>query len=249
MKLTEKNFRGIKTEVQQGRLTMKGNRLFLLTSLLYSGFIVGFSFYIANESTVGWDNLSQAWHALYYIEGALFILQILLFLFCWAPSDFNQKLLSVSRVLYTYKMSLDPFLLVLMFSKDDQTYNDVFPLVLSIITIGIIIHLFMLFKWIRSLNGEISDKKRKKKDNKNTMILIILVVVISTMLFTRSSFLGDQELSILIISVSVVYIAMLIGVVEFIIASYCVFSFSSFRANASSKYHLGNKKKRRKKKR
>jgi len=146
-------------------------------------------------------------------------------------------------------MSLDPFLLILMFSKDNQTYNDVFPLVLSIIVIGIIIHLFMLFKWIHSLNDEISDKKRKKTDNKNTMILIILVVVISTMLVIRNSFLGDQTLSIMILSVSVVYIAMLIGVVEFIIAAYCVLRFPSFSVNPPPVQNYTNKKRRKKKKR
>ncbi|WP_051291421.1 hypothetical protein [Fictibacillus gelatini] len=111
-RFSEKDFEDIKYEVQEGRLTMSGTRNTLLIFLLYSGFLVGLSFAVANANTIGWNNLSQWWHGIYYIEAVLFALQIFILLFCWENNSFNQKILSISRVVYTYKVALDPFLLI-----------------------------------------------------------------------------------------------------------------------------------------
>ena len=226
-KLSEESFAAIKSEIQDGRLTLAGMRGYLMGLLLISGFFVGLSFAVANANTVGWDTLSSGWHMIYYMEAVLFSIHILLLLFCWGSNQVSQKMLSVGMVLFTYKAAFDPYLMVIMFSKDEGKYDSIIPIILIILVSGFILHLVILFKWIKSLK----DKKKKTKERGTIYFVLVPVVAILTTITTiviKNGMLGEFDLLFGLFIVTVVYLGLLIGVCEFIIAMYCIFKFPSF---------------------
>lgn len=138
----------IKGQIQDGRFTIGFIRIYLTMVLLLSGFLVGLSYAVANANTVGWENLSTGWHIVYYIEAALFILQIFILLFIRARNNFNQKILIVSLVLYSYKVALDPILTMSMFLKNSNDFESYVPFLLFIIVSGILLHFISLNRFI-----------------------------------------------------------------------------------------------------
>lgn len=169
-KLSEANFKAIKVEVKEGRLTMSGMRAYLIGLFFISGLFVGVSLAVANANTVGWDTLSTAWHRIYYAEAVLFSFHLLVMLLFWWNNAFTQKLLSVAVVLFTYKAAMDPFITVLMFSKDRGMYELYLPLILIILVGGLIIHIIVLVKWFKSLR--VNVKKNEKSSKKRTTYCI-----------------------------------------------------------------------------
>ena len=94
-KLTEKHFAAEREEILNGRLSMSNAIIYLWGILVYSGLHLGISFAVANANTVGWDTLSSFWHLIYYIEAFLIGILLLILIFCWRITNFNQKVLSV----------------------------------------------------------------------------------------------------------------------------------------------------------
>lgn len=230
-KLSEESFSAIKGELQDGRLTMSGMRIYLIGLFLVSGIFVGISFAVANANTVGWDTLSTGWHKIYYIEAVLFGLHLFLLLFCWWNNAFSQKLLSVGMVVFTYKAALDPYVMVLMFSKDRGTYESYLPFILVIVASGLIFHIVVLVKWINSLRpkGGKKGKPNVKKESKYLILFpVIFVLTTLTTMIIRNDLLGDYEIVFMASIATVVYLGLLIGACEFIIAAYCVFRYPSF---------------------
>ena len=226
-KLSQENFSAIKSEIQDGRLTMSGMRGYLIGIFLASGIFVGISFAVANANTIGWDTLSSGWHMIYYIEAVLFGVHLLLILLCWGKNPFNQKLLSIGVVILTYKAALDPFLMVIMFSKDEGKFDSLLPVILVILVSGLILHITVLVKWINSLK----QKKKKSKEKESKYFFLVPIVVILTTLttiVTKNEMLGDFDLLFGLFIVTVIYLGLLIAAVEFMIAMYCIFRFSSF---------------------
>ncbi|MGG0656636.1 hypothetical protein [Rummeliibacillus pycnus] len=245
--LTEKDCINIKYELQKGRLTIPGIRTYLLGVLLYSGFTVGVSLFAATGNNVGWETLSSGWHTIYYIEMILFAINILIILFCWKINNINQKILVIAIILFTYKTALDQYIAILMFSKDRDIYDFYAPLVLMIIAIGFIVQIIVLRNWIKGIEG--INKLRNKKTKKKLLfpVLFLFAVLVGT-IFNNNLFM-DKEIAFIFVVASVVYIAMLIGQCEFIIAAYCVFRFPSFAVNSPQKkqQYLNNKKQKKKK--
>ncbi|WP_216667902.1 hypothetical protein [Sporosarcina jiandibaonis] len=162
-KLSEESFSAIKEELIDGRLTISGMRVYLIGLFIASGIFVGISLAVANANTVGWDTLSTGWHRIYYAEAVLFIIHLLVLLLCWWNNAFSQKLLSVGMVVFTYKAALDPFLMVLMFSKDEGRYHSFLPLVITVLISGFILHIIILIKWINNLKPEIEKPSGKRE--------------------------------------------------------------------------------------
>ena len=230
-KLSEESFSAIKGELQDGRLTMSGMWGYLMGLFFLSGIFVGISFAVANANTVGWDTLSTGWHRTYYIEAVLFGLHLFLLLFCWWNNVFSQKLLSIGMVIFTYKAALDPYLMVLMFSKDRGMYESYIPFVLVILVSGLILHIIVLIKWINSLRpkGGKKGKANVKKDSKYLILFpVIFVLTTLTTLVIKNDLLGDYEIVFMALLATLLYLGLLIGACEFIIAAYCVFRYPSF---------------------
>ncbi len=228
---------------------MSGMRFYLMGIFLYSGFTVGVSFAIANANTVGWDTLSKGWHVIYYIEAVLFALHFLILLLCWANNSFNQKILIFGVVLFTYKTALDPYTTMFMLTKDRGVYNLYAPFIFLIIMFGLVLHILVLTKWIRGLKEE-DNSKKIRKSKARIWIPALFVLVTLTTVIVRNGLLGNLELISGLFIFTFIYIALLIGVCEFIIAAYCIFRFPSFSVNAppEKKIQYVNKKKKRKKK-
>lgn len=230
-KLSEENFSAIKGELQDGRLTMSGMRVYLIGLFLLSGIFVGISFAVANANTIGWDTLSTGWHRIYYAEAVLFGFHLFLLLFCWWNNAFSQKLLSIGMVILTYKAALDPYILVLMFSMDRGMYESYVPFILVILVSGLILHIIVLVKWINSLRpkGGKKGKPNVKKDSKYLILFpVIFLLTTLTTLVIKNNLLGDYEIVFMALIVTVVYLGLLIGACEFIIVAYCVFRYPSF---------------------
>ena len=251
-KLTEKDFGLIKEEVLKGRLTTRGMRRFLLGAFAFSAFLVGLAFAVANANTVGWDTLSNGWHVLYYVQGILLSLHLLIILFCWSNNAFNQKVLSVAVVVITYKTAFDPYLTILMFSKDRGVFDAFAPWILIIIVGALILHVFFIIKWIRNLmEGEFNKNSSKKSAKSRFTILlpILFLLVTFTGVIFKSGLLGESELLVFLFIIVILTICFLYAVCELIIACYCIFRFPSFSVNApkrKSVQHASNRKNREK---
>ncbi|MBL5794250.1 hypothetical protein HV433_17395 [Bacillus sporothermodurans] len=230
-------------------MSMPRMRNHLLILLVVSGFFVGLSFIVANANTIGWDQLSLGWHILYYIEAILFAIQILIILFCRGNNPFNQKVLIVGTVIFLYKMAFDPYLMMFMFFKDRGVYDSYAIVVYIILILGFLLHIFVLLKLINGLKKNNADSFEKTKRSKFRIWLpVLFFLVLLSGLLIKTGLLGDFELMFGVILVTVIYLATLIGVCEFIIAAYCIFRFPSFSVNAPPKQQYVNKKKRRKRK-
>lgn len=253
-KLTEKDFGLIKGEVLKGRLTVSGMWIFLIGAFVYSAFFVGLAFAVANANTVGWDTLSNGWHVLFYVQGILLSLHLLIILFCWSNNAFNQKILSIAVVVISYKTAFDPYLTILMFSKDRGTFDSFVPLILMIIAGALILHVFFIIKWIKSLKEGDFNKNSSKKSTKSRFIIlmpiIFLLVTFSGVIF-KNGLLGESELIVFLFILVVITFSVLYAVCELIIACYCIFRFPSFSVNAPKRkfvQHANNRSNRKMKK-
>ncbi|RIJ63200.1 hypothetical protein [Rummeliibacillus sp. POC4] len=249
--LTEKDVSSIKYEIKNGRLTLSGIRTYLIGLFFYSGFTVGLAFFVANANTVGWENLSRNWHILFILEAILFAIHALALLLCRGNNNINQKILMVCIVVFTYKTALDPFLTMTMFFKDRDVYKLYIPIVIFIILAGFIIHILILTKWVKGLKLNRNNEKKTIMQKSVKWSFIFFILVIFTLIIQKG-LLGNLELLFGIFIFTVLYIAFLIGVCEFIIATYCVFRFPSFVVNPPSQkksQYVNPKNERKKKKR
>src|SRR5690625_5984731 len=82
--------------------------------MVFSAFMVGIAYTVATASNtvIGWENLSNFWQTVFKIEAILFILQLILIIFVKGKHNWSQMVLNVSYVIYTYKMALDPFVMI-----------------------------------------------------------------------------------------------------------------------------------------
>lgn len=136
-----------------------------------------------------------------------------------------------------------------MFFKDRGIYNLYMPLVILIIFAGFLIHIFILRKWVKGLKHNNERKTVRKKSVK--WVLLFFIIGICTVII-RNELFRDLELMYGMLIFTVLYIAFLIGVCEFVIAMYCVFRFPSFAVNPPSQkktQYINPKNQRKKKKR
>ena len=226
--LQEESFSAINDEVKNGRLTLSGMRGYLIGLFFLSGILVGVSLFVANASTIGWNTLSTGWHRIYYIEAVLFGFHLLILLLCLGNNGFSQKLLSIGMVLFTYKAALDPFLPVLMFSKDEGNYHLFLPLIIVILISGFVLHIIILIKWIKSLKQNKEKSTKKRGTNFIGVTLVLFPLITLTTIITKNGLLGDYDLLFGTSIMTIIYLGLLIAACEFIIATYCIFRFPSF---------------------
>ena len=141
---------------------------------------------------------------------------------------------------------------MVMFSKDRGMYESYKTLIVFLLISGLIFHIIVLIKWIKSLNKKNMETKPKRRISKiGSIIPVIFLLVIITGIIMRNGLLDEYELMFGLFIFTVIYFGMLIGVCEFIIVCYCIFRFPSFSANAPERrsVHHVNKKKNRNKNR
>ena len=240
-KLTEKDFPDIKEELKTGRISPEGIRAGLGAFMFFSALMIGIAYLVVNASNtvIGWDNLSFFWQTVFKLQVVLFILQLLLIFIARGRSNRSQIALNVSFVLYTYKTVLDPFIMTLMFAKDRGVYNEYAPLVGIIILLGFILHFYLVFKAFQNIRNEqgINREVKKEKNNKSfftVLIPFVFLVASITGYIVKNDLLGENEILFGVGISTLVFIAILIGAIEFVKGAYCVIRFPSFRVNPPS---------------
>ena len=236
--LTEKDFSDIKDEIANGRLSPDSIRFYILAFMIFSGIAVGVAYMAANSwnTVIGWENLSTFWQIIFKLQVVLFLYQLVLIFLVRGKSNWTQILLIISYVFYTYKMALDPFVAMSMFAMDRGEYETFAPILLIIIIVGFVFHLYLVIREFTSLKDEKVKKKIRKKKKQGSLLLyaffpILLMFVAITGYIVKNELLGDNGILFGVGIFTFLYIAVMIGAVEFVMAAYCVVRFPSFRVN------------------
>ncbi len=237
--LTEKDFMDIKDEIKEGRLSPDSIRFYLGVFMFFSALMVGIGFAVAasSSSVIGWDNLSVFWQSVFWLQAALFLVQLILIFLVRGKSNWTQIILIISYVIYTYKMVLDPFVLMSMFAMNDGVYETFRSIFVTVIIVGILLHVYL----IRRTFKELKVKKVKKEKSGNIMyafIPILFLLVSITGYIIKNELLGENEILFGTGALTFLYIAVMVGAVEFVMGAYCVIRFPSFRVNPSNTSHL-----------
>lgn len=233
----EQNFIQIKEDLKSGRISPGTIRSGLSIFLLVSGAFVGIAYAVvaASNSVIGWENLSVFWQMVFRLEVVMFIIQLLLIVFMKGKSNWSQIILNVSYIVYSYKLALDPFVMLLMFAKNDDVYNIYRSMTLIVIIVGIFIYIYLLRRSFRGYRAGSSEKQNKKSESIGKIVFILTPIFFLLTSITgyiiRNQLLGDMENLFLLVICTFVYIGMLIGTIEFVIGAYCVIRFPSFRVN------------------
>lgn len=233
--LTEKDCADLKGEVVDGRMSVAGMRRYLLLILIVSGFFVGISYMIANANTVGWDTLSKGWHKLFYTELVLLVLHALVIILCRGNNRLNQKILSLAVVVCTYRLAFEPYIAVLMFSKDRGTYESYAPIMPVIILCALVFHVIVFRGRVKKRKRDTANlsSSQKLSNPKNKLLFLILFpLVIVSGSVAKNGLLGDFEVVFILLIVVILTFSLMLALSEFIIASYCILRFPSFSVNA-----------------
>src|SRR5690625_1112143 len=237
-KLTQEDFHYIKADLRHGRISPGTIRYGLGAFMVFSAFMVGIAYTVATASNtvIGWENLSNFWQTVFKIEAILFILQLILIIFVKGKHNWSQMVLNVSYVIYTYKMPLDPFVMISMFSMDRGEYEIYRLIILFIIIFGFTLQFYMIRRLFQKLQDGKTENKQKKKEKKRRGYLLyitpfIFILTSITGYIISNELLGDMDLLLILGVVMLVFIGVLIGTIEFVIGAYCVIRFPSFRVN------------------
>ena len=242
-RITETNLINIKYAVKEGRLTFDNVRRYLMAILFFSSVIVGVSYFAANQNTIGWNTLTPAIHYIFYLEAGLFILHLCLLLFCIKRNRFNQKLLMLGLVILTYKAAFEPYLAVYMFYKDQGFDDAELAFIPFLIMIALIVHILSFTYFVKRVKLVEDENIEPPKRTSITLGLPLLFILISSFsVFVRNGFMGNYEMTFSVILFSILCIAMLIGICEFILAAYGVFRFPSFSVSPPPKSKKSKKK-------
>ena len=237
--LTEKDFLDIKDEIRNGRLSPGSIRVFLGAFMFFSLIMVGIAYMgvAASNSVIGWEKLSIFWQTVFKLQAILFVFQLVLIFLVRGKNNWSQILLTISYVFYTYKMVLDPFVMTLIYTKDQGVYEVYAPLVILIIILGFLFHIFFIIHYFKDLKK--GNKNKEARENKSNSKLIaftpfLFLLVGITGYIIRNDLLGDTDILFFLAIDVFLLVAIMIGAVEFVMGAYCVIRFPSFRVNPPS---------------
>ena len=257
-KLGVKYFESFKY-LTEGRLNNGGMYVFNIGTFIYLGAVIGVPYLNIVKSdkwgTVGWDELTPFIQNVFKVEGLLFVLQLLILVFCFMENNITQKILSVSMVIYTYKMAVDPFIFLSYSSMDGGVYEHVKFYLGGIVILGLILHLIFLYHWVRKIkSGEYALNIRTDQvtnpPKKYSRFFVILTIVIFSGVLIRN-FPDSGDILLLVVAI-VMLITLSYAVCEFIFVAYCIFRFPSFAVNPppqKKSQYVNPKNERKKKKR
>lgn len=235
---TESDFDDIKNELMNGRLSSGSIRIGLFVFMIIPLVVIGVAYMaVAAENTnIGWENLSVFWQIIFKLELILFIVQLFLMFFVKGKSNLAQIILNIGFAFYAYKMVLDPFVLALMLAKDRFVYKEYLLIIIIVITLGVILHIYLTSRNIQQRkrsNLTIENKKDaniKRRSSYLSFFIIILLISLTGYIF-NNDMLGEMDVLAFTGISSVVFFLAMIGTVEFLIGAYCVIRFPSFRVN------------------
>lgn len=216
--------------VLEDRLSHSGMLTFLIGTLFYSGVTVGVAYYAANVNTVGWENLSPIWHNLFYIEGILLVFHVLVILISLLKFNWVRVFVSFSMIPLTYKVSLDPYLTMLMISIEAKIYENVAPYVFTIIACGILFHIILL---IQTKKNEFKHQTSMAKKEKSFSVIgyfpVFLTLATFVTLLVRNISIGNLDIIFMLFIFTVLYFIFLYQVIEYILVAYLLLKFPELR--------------------
>ena len=243
MQLSKVGLKTYRQLVQEGgRLSPSGITTYLIGIFIFSAFTVGLGYAVANANTVGWNNLERGWQVIFYSQAVLFATHLIFILISFLKTSIFRKLTSIALVLFTYKTVLDQFIMLFMFYKDRGVYDQYAPYTFFIIICGFIFHLFALRGWFRKELNSTSNTRTIKREGQFRSLSLILIFVSLVTIMVRNGFLASFELVFILGVMTVLLIALLIGVCEFIFVSFLMFKYPEI-------LETGTLNKRRRKKR
>lgn len=231
--LTEKDFAYIKSDLQNGRLSMSGMRLFLIGAFVFSLIMVGIALFWAMHAPF-WDSIKP----LFIVEAVLLAIQLLILLSSLTKNNVAQLMLSFSMIIFAYKMVLDPFILLFLMFVGYEVYDVYAPITFILMGLGILLHIYFIVNEFIYLKAR-KKKRKKKKETKISFVFVgfIFFIVSITGYAVRNNLFGDFETLFFLVIVFIIYFAVLYGAVDFIIAAYCLVRFPSFRINPPKQKH------------
>ncbi|WP_052123264.1 hypothetical protein [Heyndrickxia coagulans] len=210
----------IRYQIQEDRLTLDNLKYLLIALLLYSLFVVGFSYWFSDPNTIVWNNLSNRWTIAFCLEAVLFALQILLILLSFINNIFMHKVMMLGAVLFLYKAALDPFMALFAYYKD-RGITEVYQYPVIFILILAVIHVHALVKTFEDDDQDDANRKidRAARWAKGIFFLATLV----SLLIQRG--LGNFEAIFLTGLFSFLYICFLVLLCEHIEAAVYLFRY------------------------
>ncbi|MGG3422981.1 hypothetical protein [Heyndrickxia faecalis] len=241
-KINEKNLRSVKNEINQEKYTVSNMWSHLTIFFLGSAFFIGIAIWNVFAYKNGWYNLAPIWHVLFYGEAGLFAVQLIMILFCWSDNKINQKLLVIGMVVFTYKLALDPFLTMSIFLYYGHVLRFyVLPLSMIIIC-GAVMHLLLVWNNFNNLNDRNNKTKNRDVSNKTIAFPVIFIFVTIISVIMRNG-IGQFDNILGVCIITTLYIGMLIGVYDYLLAAYCIYRFPSYqRSNMNTKSSVKNRK-------
>lgn len=229
----EKLFQPLRNEIKHGRQSMSNMWFFLCSSFLFSLLMVGISFYWAWQSPY-WSQLQ--W--LFKVELILFFIHIFVILISLIKHNVTHIVLSISTVFFGYKMIFDPFIFLFLMYVGYEVYHQFALLTYILVGVGIMLHLVLIRKEFveiyrskRENKGEVNVKKRLSI----LSIGFIFVVSSFTAYAIQNQIFNHIEVLIFLFAAFAIFYGVLIGLVDYIIATYCIIRFPSFRIQAKGK--------------
>ncbi|MED4839508.1 hypothetical protein P9695_04080 [Weizmannia sp. CD-2023] len=220
-KLDQKNFNYdyIRYQIQEDRLTLDNLAFLLIGLLLYSLFVIGFSYWGVHQDTIGWNSLSKWWMIAFCLEAVLFALQILLILLSFINHNFMHKVMMLGAVLFLYKAALDPFMALLVYYKDRGIMHVYQYPVIFILILGAVIHVHAL---VKTFEDDDQDDASSKLDRAaHWTKVIFFLAILASLLIQRG--LGNFEAIFLTGLFSFLYICFLVLLCEHIEAAVYMF--------------------------
>ena len=221
-------------------------------SLLCSFLFVGMALLVVQAGNIGWNALSETWHFIFYAEGIVFVVQIaLIILFSLINHSAMEKFSAFLELLFSYKMAVDPFIILLMFAKDHGVYDYYLPVVHNILQVGFFMNILLvclIIYYIKKESNEISFLSIIKFMI-TLAVPVILAILFLIRIIIKSEILYIGDLGDILLVVTVIFICVLIGNLFYVIEPYHIISESTFFNPPTPQriYVKRTKKKKRKK--
>lgn len=230
-KQAEQYFKPWRKEIEHGQQSMSNMWSFLSSSFIFSFLMVGISFYSAWQSPY-WDKLQL----LFKVEFMLLFIHLFIIFICLIKNNITHVILGISTVFFAYKMLVDPFIFLFLMYVGYEVYDQFALLTYILIVIGILLHLILIW---REFSDVYRPKKKAKVDAKKRLSIlsigIIFVISSITTYAVRNQLFYHIDVLIFLFATLAIYYGVLIGLVDYIMATYCLIRFPSFRIKSMRK--------------
>lgn len=218
-KLSEEKFFLILNADSKSRLlTFSDLRKFLRIWFVYSLILIGIAFAVVNGGNIGWENLSSFWQWVFRLEFIFFIVHAFMIFICLPNRPYSWRLSSIAVAFFMYKAAFDPFVLFMMFAKDEHIYDSYVQTTLYGVITCVIFHIIFLYFWIRKRrNLREINKLDIKTYNKEIGGSVIGFFVVLVSIVTRHYLQGEAGMLFFFALILFICAGLLMSVCQFVL--------------------------------